>query len=166
MRTTSLVRGLRAALAAVLAAVVAVGLAGCTLTIPSDPDGTLDAVRGGTLRVGVSANPPWTYVVGDEPTGTEAELVEAFAAHLDAEVLWTTGGEQDLVEALERGELEVVVGGLTADSPWSGRVALTRPYVEVAGPDGTELHVMAAPAGENAFLVELERFLLDQEVAA
>ena len=151
-------------LLAVLGAVLVLG--GCGATIPSDPDGTLEQVRGGLLRVGVSTNPPWTHVVDGEPTGLEPGLVEDFAASLDADVSWTVGGEHDLVARLERGELDLVVGGLTAASPWGGSVALTVPYVETTGPHGTELHVMAAPAGENAFLVELERFLLAQEVSA
>jgi hypothetical protein len=33
--------------------------AGCGATIPTDPDGTLDRARGGTLRVGATANGPW-----------------------------------------------------------------------------------------------------------
>ncbi len=142
-------------------------LAGCGATIPTDPDGTLDRVTGGTLRVGVSPNPPWTDLPGGpdgEPTGSEVELVEDFAHTLGAEVTWTGGGEEELIGQLERGELDLVIGGLTARSPWSEKVALTYRYTETTGPEGEkELHVMAAPLGENAFLVELEGFLLEAD---
>ncbi len=143
---------------------------GCGGQFPADPDGTLDRVEGGHLRVGVSANPPWTQVpAGPEgtapPGGLEPRLVEEFAASLGAEVVWEVGGEEALVADLEAGRLDVVVGGLTAASPWAARAALTYPYVTVPGPDGRdEAHVMATPMGENAFLVRLERFLLDQDV--
>lgn len=151
--------------AAVVAAVVGLTLGGCSATIPSDPDGTLDSVRGGVVRAGASLNPPWTDVESGAPGGLEVELVEAFAASLDAQVEWTVAGEEDLVAEMERGGLDVVVGGLTASSPWADKVALTYPYLQATGLEGEkEPHVMAVPAGENAMLTELERFLLDQEV--
>ncbi|MBD7920264.1 transporter substrate-binding domain-containing protein [Cellulomonas sp. Sa3CUA2] len=151
------------------AAVLALGvLAGCGVTVPTDPDGTLDRVRGGELRVGVSPHEPWTVPVPDgTPTGLEVDLVEGFAQSLDADVVWTTGGEEELVGDLERGALDLVVGGFTASSPWTSKAAVTVSYVTVTDPDGKpEGHVMLTPMGENAFLVELERYLLDQEVQA
>ena len=165
VRMTSTVRPRAAAAAALLAAVA---LAGCGVTVPTDPDGTLDRVRGGELRVGVSPHEPWTTLGPDgSAAGHEDDLVEDFADTLDAEVVWTPGGEEDLVADLERGELDLVVGGLTASSPWTSKAAVTVSYVTVTDPEGKpEGHVMLAPTGENAFLVELERWLLDQEVEA
>lgn len=150
-------------------------LAGCGTSLPRDPEGTLDRVRGGTLRVGVSVNPPWTEVPGaptgagtpptEPPTGIEPDLLTAFAATLDAEVQWATAGESTLVADLRDGRLDVVVGGLTDTSPWTSDAALTRPYVVVPVRDGEpEAHVMAAAPGENALLVALELFLLEQDV--
>lgn len=149
------------------AGVVALALlvAGCGVQIPSDPDGTLDRVRGAVLRVGVSPNDPWTEVSGEDVSGVEVALVRAFADSLDASVTWTTGGEEALVGQLERGELDLVIGGLTAASPWAEKAALTTAYTFAVGPDGTdEPHVMAVPMGENSFLVELETFLLAADV--
>jgi ABC-type amino acid transport substrate-binding protein len=149
-----------------LAVLLATG--GCSATVPTDPDGTLDRVSGGTLRVGVSPSPPWTDLPGGpeaDPAGTEVELVERFAESIDADIVWVPGGEEDLIGQLEYDELDLVIGGLTAKSPWSSKVALTYRYTSTTGPRGEkELHVMAVPMGENAFLVELERFLLDQEL--
>lgn len=143
-------------------------LAGCGVTLPTDPEGTLERVEGGFLRVGVSPHPPWTDAAGpgtDEstPGGTEVDLLVRFAEQLDAEVQWTVGGEEDLIAELAAGRLDVVVGGLTAKSPWASHAALTRPYITVPGPDGSaEGHVMATPMGENAFLVTLETFLVEE----
>lgn len=151
---------------AVVAAVVGgVLLTGCAGAFPADPDGTLNEVRGGVLRVGVSSHAPWTDVgPGRAPSGLEVDLVTGFAESLDAEVEWTASGEEDLIGQLERSELDLVVGGLTAASPWAEQAALTYPYTTVTGPDGApEAHVMAAPLGENAFLVALERFLLEHK---
>lgn len=145
-------------------AMAAMLLAGCT-SIPADPDGTLERVRGGTLRVGVTENPPWVELSdGGEPAGTEPELVAAFAEDLDAEVEWTGGSESRLAAALEAGELDLVIGGLLDDTPWVQVAEATRPYAELETEEGAERHIMLAPMGENAFLVALESFL-DEEAA-
>lgn len=149
-------------LTAGLALVSVLSLCGCGLTIPSDPSGTLDAVRGGVLRAGVSPNAPFVDVTGvdEEPTGTEVEAIEAFADHLDADVEWTIGSEEELVRDLEDGELDLVAGGLTDETPWSDKAGVTRSYDDMTDDDGSVLKlVMLAPMGENAFISELETFL-------
>jgi polar amino acid transport system substrate-binding protein len=147
----------------VLAAGVALLLSGCGLTIPTDPDGTLDRVRsGGTLRVGASPRPGWVELQGKHaPSGREPQLVEGFAEHLDAEVEWTVAGEEHLVTMLEDGELDLAVGGFTDANAWMDKVGLTRSYAEVDVDGTTEAHVMMVPMGENALQSELERWLDD-----
>lgn len=147
----------------VVALVGVMALAACA-GIPVDPDGTLDRASGGILRVGMSDEPPWSAVDDGERVGVEVDLVEEFATGIDAVVEWHDGGEEALIGALDRGELDIVVGGLTDQSPWSSHAALTRPYVVVTGPTGsTEPHVMATRLGENALLVALERHLHEHE---
>jgi membrane-bound lytic murein transglycosylase MltF len=102
-------------------------LAGCGATIPTDPDGTLDRASGGTLRVGATENGSWVDVrEGEDPVGTEPELVRSFASALGAEVEWSTGSEEALVGDLEEGDLDLVIGGLTAETPWSEKAGTTR----------------------------------------
>lgn len=146
----------------VLVAVLLVS--GCGGAFPADPDGTLQRVTGDTLRVGVTANDPWTATEpGGPPSGLEVDLAAEFAATLDAGVEWTVGSEEDLIGRLERHELDLVVGGFTGASPWADQAALTTPYTTVPDEEGEpEPHVMAAPLGENAFLVALETFLLEE----
>lgn len=141
-----------------LAAVTLV-LTGCT-QIPADPDSTLAGVRdAGVLRVGASPSAGRVEIDGGEVSGTEAELVEEFAEQLGVDVAWVPGGEQELVVAVEEGELDLMVGGLALDSPWAERVSLTRPYGDgTLGAEPTEF-VMAVPLGENAMLAELEASL-------
>jgi polar amino acid transport system substrate-binding protein len=218
-------------------ALLAALVAGCQY--PRDPEGTLDRVRGGVMRVGVTPAEPFVRLDdGGEPTGVEVELVQRFAETLDARVEWVPGSESDLMEALAGGQVDVVIAGLTRQSEWRRVAALTRPYlttqvviaapgerqaeqlsedlegariaVEANSPEAAKLeqdtdaivvpvddltaadgpmavpdyflddlglvrtdaeldeheHAMAAPMGENAFLVELERFLLDHEAEA
>jgi ABC-type amino acid transport substrate-binding protein len=87
-------------------------------------------VTGGILRVGVTANPPWTEVPGDGvPSGAEVELVQRLAEQLGAQVQWYPGSESTLMAALKDRVLDLVVGGLDAKAPWTQQAALTTPYV-------------------------------------
>jgi polar amino acid transport system substrate-binding protein len=221
----------RARIALILLLALAAG--GCQY--PRDPDGTLNRVEGGVMRVGVTEAEPFVIMgSGEEPAGgAEVELVRRFASDLDARIDWVTGSEEELVDAAKEGQVDLLIGGITAKSRWKKDVALTRPYVatrtvvgQPAGssfPDdfagvpvavelgaeeeglleqrtdarvrplseltrargrpaavhdylladldlvdsGMELakdrHVMAVKLGENAFLVRLERFLLNRE---
>jgi polar amino acid transport system substrate-binding protein len=208
----------------------------CGCEFPADPEGTLDRVRGGVLRVGAAPAEPFVKLTpGGEPTGVEVELVTRFAETLDASVEWVEGSESDLMAALEGRQLDIVIAGLTRRSEWQRTAALTRPYltsqvviaapdaqaaaelsedlggervaVEANSPEAAKLeqdtdavvvpvddltavggpvavpdylrddlglvrtdaeldeheHAMAVSMGENAFLVALERFLLDRE---
>lgn len=123
--------------------------------IPKDPEGTLEAARSGVLRVGVAEAPPWITRAGSEVTGPEADLIRSFAASIGARVEWSWGVPEEQLEKLEKGELAIVAAGLTRTTPWSTRVALTRPHTEAGG----EKHVLATTPGENALLTALERHL-------
>jgi ABC-type amino acid transport substrate-binding protein len=153
----------RFALAAVQALLVA-SLAGCGAAVPSDPDGTIDSVRHGELRVGVVPDEGLASVTSGEPSGPLPQLAQEFAATLDAEVEWTVGGEETLVRRLEDGDVDLVVGGFTEQTPWVDRAGVTRAFTGVEGSDGRSL-VMLVPLGENAFLTQLETFL-DQKIGS
>ena len=147
---------------AVVAAVL-LGATGCLGTFPKDTQGTLEQATGGTLRVGVSENPPHTEVSSDGAvSGSEIELITDYAAGIGAELDWVPGAESVLAEAMGAGELDLVIGGLTSDVPWTGDIALTRPYGETQVPGGTvkELVIGVQP-GENALMVDLELFLAE-----
>ena len=137
-------------------------LAGCGVTIPSDPDGTLDRVRGGELRAGASASGELVTVDGGEVGGELVAIVENFAESIDARVEWTVGSEEELADAIQAGELDLAVGGMTDQTPWADHVAVTRGYTSVPSADGRAV-VMLLPMGENAWLSTLETFL-DEEV--
>lgn len=135
--------------------------AGCAGGPPRDSQGTLDRVTGGVLRVGISEHPPFATVGADgQVGGEEAELVREYAASIDAEIDWMPGPESALAEAMKAGELDVVIGGFTEDSPFTGDMAFTRPYTTLERPDGsTAKVVMGVRPGENALMVDLELFL-------
>lgn len=196
--------------------------------IPRDPEGTLERVTGGTMRVGVTEHEPWVVLSGSEPAGVEVEIVRLFAEELDAEIGWIEGSEEELASAIEMRTIDLAIGGFTRTNMWSSKITWTHPYlttqvvvavppesaveeditgVEVAVEKGTGAagvlektdadvvlvddvtkvdgaraiesyllddfglddtgvrleeadRVFGVPHGENAWLVELERFLL------
>lgn len=143
---------------AITVAVCVVLLSGCGLSVPSDPKGTLDRVSGGTLRVGVSPDPPLAVAQGQEPSGAMIDLASGFADSVGANARWTVGSEETLVGLLEDGDLDLVVGGLTDQTPWVDKAGATRGYTGIPGADGRSI-VMLVPLGENAMLASLESFV-------
>ena len=134
------------------ALILALAIAGCGL--PRDADGTLERVRGGVLRVGVVENRPWTVDRGDTFGGVEGQLVEGIAASVGARVDWVRMPEFELIDALRRRQVDLVIAGFHDKLPWAKEIAFTRPYF--TGTDG-KAHVLAAPPGENAWLLHVER---------
>ena len=129
-------------LLAALALLAAATSAGCQF--PRDTEGTLKSLRdGGTLRVGVTEHEPWVSLAREEPSGVEVGLVREFADRLGARVDYTPGSEEELVEALRRRELDVVVGGISDLTRWKKQVGMTKPYLTthlvVGLPEGREL---------------------------
>lgn len=104
-------------------------LAACD-SFPRDVEGTLERVSGGTMRVGVVENPPWTVRADTEWGGVEPRLVRAFARELGAEVEWVPGTEQEVLEGVERRQLDLAVGGLTRRSPWRKGLAFSISYLD------------------------------------
>lgn len=139
-------------------ALLLVFVAACT---PRDARGTLARARGGTIRVGVSENRPWTTLPsGGGGGGLEGALAAEVARDLGAKIEWVRAPESQLLEALALYELDLVIGGLTDHTAWKSRVALTRPFyvdtIVVAGPEGAppirrlNRRLVAIRAGEPA----------------
>jgi polar amino acid transport system substrate-binding protein len=107
-----------------------------------DGDGTLARVRAGTMRVGVAEHRPWTIVTSGGAGGIEGALIAEVARDLRARIEWVRAPESRLLRALELGELDVVIAGLTDDNPWKRRVTFTKSMytdtVVVGGPRRTE----------------------------
>jgi polar amino acid transport system substrate-binding protein len=131
--------------------------------LPRDPEGTLERVRGGTLRVGFVVDTPWVTEARIGAGGIEGAIAAELARGLGARVTWTHASETPLLTALHDGDLDLVIAGLTKDSPWAAKASFTRPYyVDTTTIHGerTEVpHVVAVRPGENAWQVHVERVL-------
>lgn len=159
-------RSMRGVCGALAAAVAVTVLAGCGISVPTDPLGTLDRITGGELRAGVSPSDGLAVATGvgedAEVSGPLPSVIEEFGADREATVTWTVGSEEDLVDLLERGELDLAIGGMTDATPWSERVSVTRGYPDLPGADGRRV-VVFVPLGENAMQSAVETYL-DREV--
>ena len=131
--------------------IVVLPAAPATAGLPHDPLKTLERVQGGRIRVGVVENAPWAEKHGQQATGTEIELLRTLARELGAVPEWHWGGEQAHMEALAHYQLDLVIGGITAKTPWKKQVGLTDNYFND--------HVMATAPGENAWIMRLDQFL-------
>ena len=126
-------------------------LAGCD-RLPQDPDGTLDRVRAERqFRVGLIAT-------GDTAIGREeaAAFLSRVAAATGAAPVVKEGASEPLLLDLKGGELDLIVGPLSPESPWLGKVTLLRPIGESLAPQ----HLLLTPIarnGENRWIMLLER---------
>lgn len=138
--------------------------AGCQGGFPADSQGSLERATDGELRIGIAENPPWTEVAPDGTvSGSEVDLLTAYAETLGAEIRWVPAGENALAAEMAEGSIDLVIGGLASDVPWTSDIALTRPYTTTEGPDGKPVDiVMGVRPGENALLVDLERYLAER----
>jgi polar amino acid transport system substrate-binding protein len=106
--------------------VLLLGVTACDL--PQDAAGTSDRVRRGTMRVGIVADTPWVTDSAGKVGGIEGNFVAELGRKFGARVDWVRRPEAELLLALSRRELDLVIGGLTDALPWKQQVAFTRPY--------------------------------------
>jgi len=119
-----------------LAALLLLGLAACQPQTASAPTATsspvLDRVlESGQLRVGLSGGQPplnMTNKAG-EIVGFEVDLVRALAQSMNLELKIVTRPFGELLPALERGEMDMVISGLTITAERNARVAFVGPYL-------------------------------------
>ena len=129
-------------------------LAACA-NYPRDIEGTSEHVAAQhRFRVGVVAGP-----------ATFPDRREAFLAALErktgARASLFTGSAEPLLLALDRGELDLVIGELSKDTPWVADVAVIEPLAtrHVAG-DAITLSPIARN-GESRWVMTLEEVVRD-----
>ncbi len=137
------------------------GIAACD-DYPRDPDGTLERVRGGVMRVGVMRvgvihDPPFVLADGGPPQGREADLVRSHARALGARIAWRREGAGTLMHELQQRRLDAVIGGHVDGSPWAERVSLSREYRVRDAQGRLVRRAVALPPGENGWQVAFER---------
>ena len=136
-----------------LAAIMAVSA--CS-EIPKDPEGTTERVRSAKiLRVGIVAPG------GTVSPGKQTEFLRRMASASHARPITKEGPAEILLEELEEGKLDIVLGEFSTKSPWTPLVHFTPPLEEKVTRDGHSLLTAAVRNGENEWVSIVHR-----EVAA
>ena len=94
--------------------------------------GRLDRIiESGQLRVGLSGNQPPLNMKNKsgEIIGLEVDLLEALAESMGLETILVAMPFADLLPALEKGEVDLVMSGMTITPERNARVAFVGPYV-------------------------------------
>jgi polar amino acid transport system substrate-binding protein len=126
------------------------GLASCLVTGGVAQAATLQQVLNRSeLRVGVTLAPPWAMRDDDgEYSGFEIEVARKLAADMGVELRFSRYEYDELVRALERGDIDIIIAGLTITPERALHVNFSQPYA--VGGIG-----MATNVGATA---EVERF--------
>lgn len=91
----------------------------------------LQGSSGPTLRVGVSPDyPPVAFESEGKIVGIEADLAAIMANSLGRSLQFERYAFPDLLPALERGEIDVVMSGMSITPEREDRVRFTEPYME------------------------------------
>jgi len=109
-------------LAALIAALLATPWLACRT--PERPAGRV-------LRVGVSpTHAPMVFLEDGELVGVEADLARALGERLDRRIVFERYADDALLRALERGDVDVVMSGLSITPERAARVRFVAPYMQ------------------------------------
>jgi ABC-type amino acid transport substrate-binding protein len=88
-------------------------------------------IESGTFRVGMSGNqPPFSMISKDgELFGYEVELAKILANAMNVEVKFVKKPFAELLDALEKGEVDAVMSGMTMTPERNLRAAFVGPYI-------------------------------------
>ncbi|MDT0644071.1 transporter substrate-binding domain-containing protein [Zunongwangia sp. F363] len=129
-----------------------VTFAGCNY--PKDPHHSFEKAKENRLRVGAIVNPPFVTREDGSIGGSEIKIIKDFAKGENLKLKIEEGSESDLVEKLEKYEVDIIAGGFDKKSIWKKKAGLTTPY--------DKKHVFFIPKGENRLLQQLESFILEK----
>ncbi len=109
---------------AVLLAAAGLFFGGCAAT---PQDGPTDVLRVGVAPTG----PPLIYKEGFELKGLEVDMARRLAQALDKRPQFKQYEFADLIKALRRGEIDIIMAGMSVTPARSRRIAFASPYLTV-----------------------------------
>jgi ABC-type amino acid transport substrate-binding protein len=105
-------------------------LTACTTTQPSPPTNPRPAAADQPLRVGINPTmPPIAFKEGGQLAGLEADLARGFAEHLGRRVEFVEMAWVDLLPALQRGRVDIVMSGMSITPERAAIVDFTPAYL-------------------------------------
>ena len=143
-------------MARLLLVFVLLGLAGCG-DFPRDPHGTLDKVRAERrFRVGLVAP---LGEAGLDPRA--AAMLRQVAGAAGAAPIFDRGDMETMLDRLETGEVELVIGRFEAKSPWSTLVTFAPPLAKEKQGKTEFMLAAAMRNGENGWIALVEKAARD-----
>lgn len=131
-------------------AVIAAMAAASTLaSLPAESRSLRQVINQGTLTVGIVLAAPWAVRESDsgELTGFEIEVAKKLASDMGVEVRFLVYAFDELVTAVESGEIDIVAAGLTISPERALYVNFSQPYatsgVGIATNLGTTAEVLS-----------------------
>lgn len=90
-----------------------------------------DVLERGTLRIGVSEFVPWTMKSNSgELIGFEIEVARKIASDMDVTPEFTVYPWEEIIPALQKGEIDVIAGGMAITPASALQVNFSRPLAE------------------------------------
>lgn len=118
---------------------------------PEDPENSWENARKHRLLAGVVNHAPYASTGSASFSGSEVDLLKAFAAKNGLEIEFIKGSESKLIDQMNKYQLHLIIGGFTKHTEWKKKAALSLPY--------DDKHVILLPKGENRLIYEVESFL-------
>ncbi len=107
-------------------------LSGCTPQMTPSSPGDREAADSNVLRVGLTPNyPPIIYSENNRLAGLEIDYAYALAAELGRDVKFVPMKFEDLIPAMQRQEIDIIMSGMSITKLRSVRVAFSKPYMVV-----------------------------------
>lgn len=134
---------------AIMATLGALLIAGCD-TIPRDPAQTSERIAAtGVIRLAT--------IAGTRSDPAIERALEELSAETGARVQRVSGPGEALLEALEKGEFDLVYGRFADDSPWAARVHFGTPSgAPDSYPASERMPRFAFRPGENGWITTVE----------
>ncbi len=107
------------------------GLALLFLPLTAFADQVADIVARGTLQIGVAEFPPWTFTNrGGQLEGFEIDVGRTLAHDMGIKPVFKAYKLDDLLGAVDRGEIDVIAAGLAITPERALRVEFSSPYTQ------------------------------------
>jgi len=93
---------------------------------------TLDnIIKSGTVRVGVALFTPWTIEdQAKQLSGFEIDVANKLAQDMGVEAKYSVYEWDDIIDALQRGEIDVIAGGMAITPARALKVNFSLPYAD------------------------------------
>jgi len=112
--------------------VIAAAIFAATMWLGCGGLGPITGGRAAALRIGVAPDyPPIVYRDADGLQGVEPELGRMAAESLGRRAEFVELARNELIPALERGEIDVVMSGMSVTPERAARVRFTQPYLRI-----------------------------------